>query len=79
MSFLEKVDYPESAAKEYSKKLLEFVFLKTLGILLLFYHFLYCYLLSHTLKMILAFVMPMMVKLQIYSVYLALIWQTLCM
>ena len=36
MSFLEKVDYPESAAKEYSKKFLQFIFLKTLGILLLF-------------------------------------------
>ena len=36
MSFLEKVDYPESTAKEYSKKFLQFIFLKTLGILLLF-------------------------------------------
>ncbi len=32
MSFLEKVDYRESAAKEYSKKFLQFIFLKTLGI-----------------------------------------------
>ncbi|MDC3087145.1 DNA translocase FtsK 4TM domain-containing protein [Paracoccaceae bacterium] len=31
MSFLEKVDYPESATKEYSKKFLHFIFLKTLG------------------------------------------------
>ena len=36
MSFLEKVDYPESAAKEYSKKFLQFIFVKTLGILLFF-------------------------------------------
>jgi S-DNA-T family DNA segregation ATPase FtsK/SpoIIIE len=36
MSFLEKVDYPGSAAKEYSKKFLQFIFLKTLGIILLF-------------------------------------------
>ena len=36
MSFLEKVDYPESAAKEYSKKFLLFIFVKTLGILLFF-------------------------------------------
>ena len=35
MSFLEKVDYPDSAAKEYSKKFLQFVFLKTLGMSLL--------------------------------------------
>ena len=35
MSFLEKVDYPDSAAKEYSKKFLQFIFLKTLGISLL--------------------------------------------
>ncbi len=34
MSFLEKVDYPDSAAKEYSKKFFQFIFLKTLGILL---------------------------------------------
>ena len=34
MSFLEKVDYPDSAAKEYSKKFLLFIFVKTLGILL---------------------------------------------
>ena len=34
MSFLEKVEYPESASKEYSKKFLQFVFLKTLGITL---------------------------------------------
>ena len=32
MSFLEKVDYPESAIKEYSKKFLLFIFVKTLGI-----------------------------------------------
>ena len=31
MSFLEKVDYPESATKEYSKKFLQFIFLKFLG------------------------------------------------
>ena len=31
MSFLEKVDYPESETKEYSKKFLQFIFLKTLG------------------------------------------------
>ncbi len=36
MSFLEKVDYPESAVKEYSKKFLLFIFVKTLGILLFF-------------------------------------------
>ena len=36
MSFLEKVDYPESATKEYSKKFLQFIFVKTLGILLFF-------------------------------------------
>ena len=36
MSFLEKVDYPDSAAKEYSKKFLLFIFVKTLGILLFF-------------------------------------------
>ena len=30
MSFLEKVDYPESATNEYSKKFLQFIFLKTL-------------------------------------------------
>ena len=35
MSFLEKVDYPESATKEYSKKFLHFIFLKTLGVTLL--------------------------------------------
>ncbi|MDC3090502.1 DNA translocase FtsK 4TM domain-containing protein, partial [Paracoccaceae bacterium] len=35
MSFLEKVDYPDSATKEYSKKFLQFIFLKTLGIALL--------------------------------------------
>ena len=35
MSFLEKVDYADSAAKEYSKKFLKFIFLKTLGILFL--------------------------------------------
>ncbi len=34
MSFLEKVEYPESASKEYSKKFLQFIFLKTLGIVL---------------------------------------------
>ena len=33
MSFLEKVDYPESAAKEYSKKFLQFIFLKTLSVI----------------------------------------------
>jgi len=32
MSFLEKVDYPDSAPKEYSKKFLQFIFLKTLGV-----------------------------------------------
>ena len=36
MSFLEKVDYPDSAVKEYSKKILLFIFVKTLGILLFF-------------------------------------------
>jgi len=35
MSFLEKVDYPDSATKEYSKKFLQFIFLKTLGVSLL--------------------------------------------
>ena len=35
MSFLEKVDYPDSAGKEYSKKLLQFIFLKTLGVSLM--------------------------------------------
>ena len=34
MSFLEKVDYPDSATKEYSKKFLQFIFLKSFGILL---------------------------------------------
>ena len=34
MSFLEKVDYPESATKEYSKRFLQFIFLKTLGVML---------------------------------------------
>ena len=34
MSFLEKVDYPDSATKEYSKKFLQFIFLKGFGILL---------------------------------------------
>ena len=35
MSFLEKVDYPDSVTKEYSKKFLQFIFLKTLGIMFL--------------------------------------------
>ena len=36
MSFLEKDDYPESAVKEYSKKFLLFIFVKSFGILLFF-------------------------------------------
>ena len=36
MSFLEKVDYPDSATKEYSRKFFKFLFFKSLGIILLF-------------------------------------------
>ena len=39
MSFLETVDYPDSAANEYSKNFLKLIFLKTFGILLLFSSF----------------------------------------
>ncbi len=36
MSFLEKVDYPDSASKEYSRKFLKFIFFKSFGTLLFF-------------------------------------------
>ncbi len=36
MSFLEKVDYQDTGVREYSKKFLQFIFLKTFGILLFF-------------------------------------------
>ncbi len=39
MSFLEKVDHRDPASKEYSKKFLQFIFLKTFGILLIFLSF----------------------------------------
>ena len=55
MSFLEKVDYPESATKEYSKKFLQFIFLKTLGATLFASSvFILLSLLPHTLKVTLA-------------------------
>ena len=36
MSFLEKVDYPDSAAKEYSRKFLKYIFFKSFGSVLFF-------------------------------------------